>query len=95
MRTNRLFLMGCGLALLSLAPFLPADDAAKVDTNRNLDALATKLVNQCAGVREGELVGITGDPKDAKILEDLAVQVRKRGAYPLIMLTSDRLAPVV
>jgi aminopeptidase len=86
MRAIMVFLTACAVALAFLAPFLPADDATK------LDALAAKLVNQCAGVREDELVGITGDPKDAEILEDLAVQVRKRGAHPLIRLTSDRLA---
>ena len=86
MRALLLFLTACLLALAVLAPFLSADDATK------LDALAAKLVNQCAGVREGELVGITGDPKDAEILEDLAVQLRKRGAHPLVRLTSDRLA---
>jgi aminopeptidase len=88
MRVKHLLLTACALALAFLAPLIPADDAPKT----RLDALAAKLVNQCAGVREGELVGITGDPKDAEILEDLAVQVRKRGAHPLIMLTSDRLA---
>jgi aminopeptidase len=92
MRAKHLFLTVCAMALAFLAPFTPADDAPKPCPERNLDALAAKLVNQCAGVREGELVGITGDPKDAEILEDLAVQVRKRGAHPLVMLTSDRLS---
>jgi leucyl aminopeptidase (aminopeptidase T) len=92
MRAKHLFVTGCVITLAFLAPFTPAGDAPKTVPERNLDALATKLVNQCAGVREGELIGITGDPKDAEILEDLAVQVRKRGAHPLIMLTSDRLS---
>ena len=92
MRFNHFVLMGYGLALASLAALAQADDAPKAGPEGNLDALAAQLVKQCAGVGEGELVGITGDPKDAEILEDLAVQVRKRGAYPLVMLTSDRLA---
>jgi aminopeptidase len=90
MRAKYLVPAVCALAIL--AALAPADDALKAGPERNLDALAAKLVNVCAGVREGELVGITGDPKDAEILEDLAVQVRKTGAHPLIMLTSDRLA---
>jgi leucyl aminopeptidase (aminopeptidase T) len=86
MRVKHIVLTICVLALTVVAPFIAANDAPK------LDALAAKLVNQCAGVREGELVGITGDPKDAEILEDVAVQVRNRGAHPLVMLTSDRLS---
>jgi leucyl aminopeptidase (aminopeptidase T) len=86
MHAKQLIPTVCVLTLAFLAPLLPADDKP------SQDVLAAKLVNQCAEVREGELVGITGDPKDAEILEDLAVQVRKQGAFPLIMLTSDRLA---
>jgi aminopeptidase len=43
-------------------------------------------------VAEGELVQITGEPRDATLLEDLAVAVRRRGAHPLVTLRSDRLA---
>ncbi len=78
--------------MLALAPLLPAGDAPPADKGRDLDALAAKLVTQSARVQEGELVQITGDVKDAEVLEDLAVQVRKQGAHPLITLTSDRLS---
>ena len=79
------------LAALVAAPLLPAGDAPKADKERDLEALAVKLVTQSARVREGELVQITGDVKDAEVLEDLAVQVRKQGAHPLVTLSSDRL----
>ncbi len=92
MRANRLIGVGCVLALAGLAPLLPAGDAPKADKERDLDALAAKLVTQSARVREGDLVEISGYPKDAEVLEDLAVQVRKQGAYPLVVLGSDRLA---
>ena len=55
------------------------------------EALAQKLVNQCAHVREGELVMITGGVRDIELLEDIAVNVRKVGAFPLISIESDRL----
>lgn len=55
------------------------------------EALARKLVTQSAAVREGELVQLAGSPADAGLLEDLAVAVRRQGAYPLITLGSDRL----
>ncbi len=92
MRVNRLIGPGCVLALAALAPLLPAGDAPKADKDRDLDSLAARLVTQSARVQEGDLVQITGDPKDAEVLEDLAVQTRKQGAFPLITLMSDRLA---
>jgi aminopeptidase len=55
------------------------------------EALAQKLVNQCAAVKEGEVVLITGGIKDFELLEDIAVNVSKAGAFPLISVGSDRL----
>jgi hypothetical protein len=81
----------------------PAPDAATVvgtstanTTNAdmpkvNYAAIAAKLVEQCAGIKEGDIVSITGGVKDAELLEDLAVEVRRRGAFPLLGFGSDRL----
>lgn len=55
------------------------------------EALAQKLVNQCAVVKEGEVVLISGGVKDFELLEDIAVNVSKLGAFPLISIGSDRL----
>ena len=60
---------------------------ATVDTGQ----VAATIVNQTAGIRRGELVLIEGGTRDLKLLEDLAVQVRKLGAHPLIVIGSDRL----
>lgn len=60
---------------------------ATVDTGR----IAATIVNQSAGIRPGELVLIKGGTRDQKLLEDLAVEVRKLGAHPLISIGSDRL----
>ena len=57
----------------------------------NLDTLAQKLVTLCASVKEGEMVLVTGSVRDTELLEDIAVQVRKVGAYPMISIWSDRL----
>src|SRR5581483_6420855 len=92
MRAKHLILAGCAAALAAAAPLLSAGDAPKADKPNDLDALAAKLVTQSARVREGELVQVAGSPKDAEVMEDLAVQVRKQGAFPLLTLTSDRLA---
>jgi len=53
--------------------------------------LATTLVNECAGIRGDELVIIEGGSRDAELLENLAIAVRKTGAHPLITYGSDRL----
>jgi aminopeptidase len=58
----------------------------------NYEAIAQNLVTQSAGVREGDLVLITGGVRDLELLEDIAVNVRKAGAFPLIAIGSDRLA---
>jgi leucyl aminopeptidase (aminopeptidase T) len=55
------------------------------------EALAEKLVNQCAGIREGDCVWINGGVQNVELLEDLAVQVRKAGAFPLTTFGTDRM----
>ena len=57
----------------------------------DFEALAQKIVNQCAVVKEGEVVLIIGGVKDIELLENIAVNVSKVGAFPLITVGSDRL----
>src|SRR5437867_2312028 len=54
-------------------------------------AIARKLVRQCAGIREGDKVLLIGGPRDLQMLEDLAVETRKLGAFPLIQLQTENL----
>jgi leucyl aminopeptidase (aminopeptidase T) len=56
------------------------------------DAVATNVVTSAASVREGDLVLISGAARDQRLLEDLAVQVRRQGAFPFVELNSDRMA---
>src|SRR5688500_5581055 len=77
------FASACVIALAGLA--LPAF-ASPVDT----DALAKQLV-KAAAVKEGEVVAITGQAHSSQLLEDIAVEVRRAGAFPLVMYNSDRL----
>ncbi len=58
----------------------------------DLEQLAQRLVTRSAAVKEGEIVLITGRPHDAELLENIAVHVRKGGAFPMITYSSDRLA---
>jgi len=58
----------------------------------DLEQLAERIVTQTAAVKEGEVVFISGQSHDAELLENLAVQVRKVGAFPLVTYSSDRLS---
>ena len=56
----------------------------------DLEQLAQRLVTQSAAVKEGEVVLISGQTHDAELLENIAVNVRKVGGFPLIEYGSDR-----
>jgi len=69
----------------------PATAAAKTSYT-DLEQLAQRLVSQSAAVQEGEVVLISGRPSDAELLENIAVNVRKAGGFPLVTYSSDRLS---
>lgn len=58
----------------------------------DLEKLAERLVTQSANVKEGEVVLISSGPENIELLEDIAVQVRKAGAFPLVTVSTDRMA---
>lgn len=74
-------IMGLGLGVTSLC-IAGAPDTARV---------AQMTVQKCAGIQDGDLVLIEGGTRDQLLLEDIAVEVRKLGAHPLIAINSDRL----
>jgi aminopeptidase len=55
------------------------------------EILAERLVNQSAGVKENDIVQVSGGAQDMDLLESIAVQVRKRGAFPFVRVFSDRI----
>lgn len=57
----------------------------------DLEQLAQRLVTQSAGVKEGDIVLITGRSHDAELIENIAVNVRKAGAFPMVEYSSDRM----
>jgi leucyl aminopeptidase (aminopeptidase T) len=69
---------------------LPSDAAAPAST-RDLRSVAEKVVAQSAGVKKGDLVLLFGSDEDLPLLEDIAVEVRKRGASPLVSVGTERL----
>lgn len=82
-RKTILFLCAAGcLALLVAAGF-----ALKPD----YEAVAKRLVTQSAHIQESDNVLIYGSTRDLELLENLAVHVRRQGAFPLLAIGSDRL----
>jgi len=92
--------LAAGLALAScqaqpeVAPAKLAEDvkpAVKAPPT-DLEQLAQRLVTQSAAVKEGEIVLVSGGPENIELLENIAVQVRKAGAFPLVTVNTDRLS---
>ena len=69
----------------------PSADSARKAPATDYEQLAERLVNQSAAVKEGELVFISGGSQDQELLENIAVHVRKAGAFPTVALSSDRM----
>jgi leucyl aminopeptidase (aminopeptidase T) len=66
-------------------------DSSPTPSSRDHRSVAEKVVAQSAGVNQGDLVLIFGSDEDIPLVEDIAVEVRKRGASPLISVGSNRL----
>jgi leucyl aminopeptidase (aminopeptidase T) len=77
-------LFGLGLAAL-WQPALRADDAWKPGANP--DVLAKKLVAQCARVKDGDIVQVSGGIEDVALLESITVEAAKLGADPFVTLS--------
>lgn len=58
---------------------------------RDYRPVAEKVVGQVAGVQTGEVVWLIGRDEDLPLLEDLAVEVQRRGAWPLLTVGTERL----
>ena len=85
-----------GILIATLLVMLPGFVAkAQVTTDKTKSAetesLAQKIVSQCANIKEGEFVLIQGGVREMELLEDIAINVAKKGGYPLLTVGSDRL----
>ena len=56
------------------------------------EGISNRVVTQVAGVKEGDVVFISGAVRDMELLEDLVTDARKVGAFPLLTINSDRMA---
>ena len=67
-------------------------EMAKKTGAPDAEAISNRLVTQVAGVKEGDVVFINGGVRDLELLEDLVTDARKVGAFPLLTISSDRMA---
>ena len=104
---RKLLLALCGIAGVALLSCQPvanppvatenkpaATPEAKTAATSSADseAIANRVVTQVAGVKEGDVVFVSGGVRDLELLENLVTDSRKVGAFPLLTLNSDRMA---
>ncbi|CAN5211059.1 hypothetical protein BH18GEM1_BH18GEM1_16910 [soil metagenome] len=88
MQTKQVLTVLCLIGLaITVEERIAVAQAPAVDN----EALAQTIVTQNARVTEGDRVLITGSARDLELLENIAVHVRKAGAWPMIQLGSERL----
>jgi leucyl aminopeptidase (aminopeptidase T) len=99
MRTRKLLVVALcilGLGVLGLAgtaltgapPEKAGRTTAGSTTVPDFQTIARMIVNDSAQVREGQGVLISGDPSKVPLMEAIAVEVAKRGAFPHMVLES-------
>jgi len=69
------------------APKADAKKAAPTD----MAQLASRIVNQSAGVKEGEIVLVSGGARDMDLLENIVVEVEKAGGQALLTTNSEKI----
>jgi leucyl aminopeptidase (aminopeptidase T) len=77
------------------APAVANSAAAKSESDKkaptDLKSLAAKIVNQSAGVKDGEIVLINGGLRDFELLENIVTEVQKVGGEPLLSVNSEKI----
>lgn len=78
----------------------PANNTAANNTNANapktsaptdLNKLAERIVTQSAGVKEGEIVLVSGSARDMELLENIVIEVEKVGGNAMLEINSERM----
>jgi len=67
-------------------------DAGKKTVPTDLQELARRIVTQSAGVKEGEIVMISGSARDMELMENIDIEVQKAGGHSLLTVGSERLS---
>jgi leucyl aminopeptidase (aminopeptidase T) len=80
------------LGVLTIGMLAGFGDQWTRTTTPKMKNIAKRIVRDSAQIRFDELVLIKGTPHDQPLCEDLAIEVRKLGAHPLIVIGSDELS---
>jgi len=75
----------------SATPVAAPTETAKKSPPTDLQQLANRIITQSAGVKEGEVVFVSGAVRDMELLENIVVEVRKAGGHPLLDMNSERM----
>ena len=67
-------------------------DANKKAAPTDLQELARRIVTQSAGVKEGEIVHVSGSARNMELLEDIVTEVDKAGGQSFLTVGSERMA---
>lgn len=80
----------------SVAPVNSATPAAKTEAPKtaptDLKQLAERIVNQSAGVKEGEIVLVNGTDRDSELVDNIIIEIRKVGGDVLFTQSSEKRA---
>jgi len=57
----------------------------------NLEEIADKIVNKCVRVEEDEVIMVSGGIHNFELVENIAVNIKKKGAFPVIKASTERL----
>lgn len=57
----------------------------------DVEALTHKIVKECLKIRPDEVVGLMGGLEQIDLIETLAIEIKRAGAYPLICLETTRM----
>ena len=79
-----------GIALVTLALGLAPPAHVRAAEKHDLKGIAERIVADCAGVREGDLVLVTGDVRDLDLVENLGIAAARHGASPLQLVGRER-----
>jgi len=91
MRTKRMLVALVVVLSTGLLAILIAGNPWQKESGTDYEALAQKLVAECASIHEDDMVLVYGGVRDVELLENIAVHVRKMGAFPLVTIGSDRM----
>jgi aminopeptidase len=78
-------------AVLAIAAGAVTSSAQPAKAAPNYVEIANRIVGTSANVKEGEIVELLGTPADLPLLEELSIACSQRGAWPIIVTSSESL----